>query len=453
MYLSAVLKKADHTVDLLIESGEKDPLAQVKTFNPDLVGMYCTTGDHVWALDFAQKIKSVSSAKVILGGPHPTFFPEIIEHEAIDLVCRGEGERSVATLLERLSSGQPYHDIPGLWAKSNGTIYRNQLDQLITDLDALPLPDRSIYYDRYSLLRDNPSKHFITGRGCPFNCSFCCNKAYNELYAHAGPIIRRLSPERVIEDVLAVRENYTLKSVRFDDEVFLLKPSWLLNFLKLYQEKVAIPFTCLIRADLAREWNIKAMHEAGCYSAYFGVESGNDVLRTQVLKKSITRNHIYETAHYLRKYGIKIGTFNMVGIPGETIAQAFETVAINQRIKADYPWCSVVQPYPQTELLEIAHAAGLIDGDLTPENFSASYFNRSVIKNPDSKQLVNLHRLFYLAVKFPALVPLIKLLIKVPNNKLFDYVFSATFAHRYIKTYRVPFTRLVRAARHLKERF
>ncbi|MBN2054043.1 B12-binding domain-containing radical SAM protein [bacterium] len=453
MYLSAILKQDGHQVDLFIEGGESDLMASVAAFKPDLVGMYCTTGDHIWALRTAARVKTVSGARIILGGPHPTFFPEIIEDTHIDYVCRGEGEEAVRELARALDGGLPDSAIRGLWTKSDGTVHRNELAPPLRDLDELPLPDRDIYYKRYELLRENPSKHFITGRGCPFTCSFCCNKAYNELYRNCGPIVRRHAPERVITEILAVADKYPLKSVRFDDEVFLLKPSWILAFLEMYRQRVNIPFTCLIRADLTTEENISAMSRAGCYAAYFGIESGNDRLRQEVLKKTITRDAIMRTAHYLHKYGIAIGTFNMLGIPGETLDEAMETVAINQRIRTEYPWASIVQPYPRTELLEIARERGVLEEDLRPEDFSASYFNRSVIKNPQQDQLINLHRLFYIAVKAPPLLPMIRLLIMLPPNKLFDLLFSASFGYRYIKTYRVPVLRLLKAARYLKDRF
>jgi hypothetical protein len=42
----------------------------------------------------------------------------------------------------------------------------------------------------------------------------------------------------------------------------------------------------------------------------------------------------------------------MVGIPDESLEQAIETVSLNIRIKTDYPWCAIYQPYPRTSLAE-----------------------------------------------------------------------------------------------------
>jgi anaerobic magnesium-protoporphyrin IX monomethyl ester cyclase len=454
MYLSAVLKQDGHACDLLIEGGEKDFLGAIRACEPDLIGFYCTTGAHLWATETAARIKrELPGVRIALGGPHPTYFPDVVEHPAIDFVCRGEGEMAMRELARRLSAGEPCNDIPNLWAKSDGQVHRNPVGMLLRDLDALPYPDRALYYRRYRLLRDSPNKHFITGRGCPYSCSFCCNKAYNELYRGSGPVVRRLSPQRVLDEINSVAAEYPLKAVRFDDEVFLLKPSWLKEFLAEYRRQVGIPFTCLIRADLADAQRVRWLREAGCYAAYFGIESGDECLRNRVLGKRISRDEILSTAAALRREGISIGTFNMVGIPGETLEQAYETVRLNQLVRTDLPWCSIVQPYPATELLDYAVAEGYIEPGMAAESFCQSYFNRSVVKNRDTNELVNLHKFFYIAVKAPWLFPLIRLLVKLPPNRLFDWVFSATFAYRYMKTYRVPFLRLLRAAVFLKDNY
>jgi len=454
MYLSAVLKADGHDCQLLIEGGEKDFLGSVEKLSPDLVCFYCTTGAHVWALDTAGRVKQrLPRTKVILGGPHPTYFPEIISHPAVDFICRGEGEIALLTLARCLDTGAAVAAIPNLWTKADGQVRNNPIGHLLQDLDALPLPDRAIYYSRYPMLKNSPNKHFITGRGCPYSCSFCCNKAYNELYRGKGTLVRRLSPRRVIEDITQVASAYPLEAVRFDDEVFLLRPSWLREFLDLYRQHVTIPFTCLIRVDLITPDISHLLSLAGCYAAYFGIESGDDELRNRVLGKRITREEILNAAALLRRNGISVGSFNMVGIPGESIEQAFATVKLNQQARVDLPWCSIVQPYPATELLDFAVREGYVEPEDGVAHFCQSYFNRSIVANKDRDLLVNLHKFFYLAVKVPWLEPVIRQLIKVPPNRIYDGLFSLTFACRYTKTYRVPFMRLLRTALLMKDNY
>ena len=446
MILSAVLKKAGHTVDLVIDSDAARIARYARTFQPDLVAMYCVSGSHAWVTRTLKNLKESIPVRTIVGGPHATYFPEIIEEEGVDIVCRGEGEGAFSELAERIDHHESFNDIRNLWVKTDTRITRNPIRPLIENLDALPFPDRDLYY-KYDILKTSPSKHFITGRGCPFACTFCCNKAYKEIYQGLGTMIRRADPARVCEEIRAVADRYPLESVRFDDEVFLLDHDWAVDFLKRYATEIHLPFSCLIRADLTNPAIVRAMKDAGCYIAYFGIESGNDRIRNQVLGKNISRDQIRQTAWLLRKHGIRIGTFNMVGMPGESFENAWETVRLNQEIRSDYPWCSIIQPYPGTELERQAKNGGFLDPEYGVADLTQSYFNNTVLDNPDAQAIVALQKLFYLAVKFPSLSGIIRKMARSGRyGGLHRWIFNITYAYRYSKTYRMPFTELVRRA-------
>lgn len=447
MALSSLLKQHSHTVDLMIENDPK-VIADYVAQNPqDIIGAYTVSGTHKWVLETFYHLKQKSNALLIAGGPHPTFFPEFVEEPAVDAICVGEGEGAIIELAECVDTGQPIDSIQNIGVKINGSIKINPLRPLVSDLNELPTPDRDLYYKKYSILRKSPSKHFITGRGCPFNCTFCSNKAYKELYCGLGRMVRQPDPKKICDEINQTHKNYPLKSVRFDDEVFLLDEKWLLEFLDRYKKEVGLPFSCLIRADIATAAAIEAMKSAGCYIAYFGLESGNDYIRNEILGKNISRDQIIDTARLLRKNKIKIGTFNMVGMPGETFENAWETVRLNQIIQSDYPWCSIIQPYPGTALEKYARSLGVLDTDYGVNDLNQSYFNDTVLKNPESDSLVALQKLFYLAVKFPRLEKPIRWAAKHGHkNKMIQALFNLTYAWRYSKTYKMPFFELIKRA-------
>lgn len=452
MYISSYLKKNGHKVELFMDNGKGSSLSEIMDFDPDIIAYSCSTGSHQWTSYISHLIKQKKDILTVMGGPHPTYYSEAIHQEGIDFIVRGEGEETLCELVEHLENGTDFHSIPNLVYLEDNEMVINPLRGLINDLDLLPSPDRELYY-KYHFLRTSPNKHVITGRGCPYNCSFCCNKAYKEMYHGKGKVIRRHSIDRVINDIVNLRDRYGLSSVRFDDEVFILSPQWLFPFLEAYAEKVHIPFSCLIRADILTEEITKAMKKAGCYIAYFGIESGNNILRNSILKKRIARDDIIKTAKLLRKYNIKSGTFNMLGLPGETIENAFETVTLNREINADYPWCSILQPYPKTELEEEAIKNGYIEKREHISSFSRSYFNHSVIKNKAAHQLENLQKFFYIAVKYPFLDNIIRNLIKWKPNIIFDFIFQITYTYRYIKTYRISLIRIATYAFKMKGHF
>ncbi|MBN1880117.1 B12-binding domain-containing radical SAM protein [bacterium] len=447
MILSSLLKQHGHSVDLLIED-QPDIIADyVDRSRVDIVGAYTVSGTHNWVSRTFETIKKKHCVLTIAGGPHPTFFPDFIENTSVDAICIGEGEGALVELADAVDRKESLNSIRNIWISDDGRIIRNSLRPLISDLNILPVPDRDLYYRKYPILAKSPNKHFITGRGCPFNCNFCSNRAYKSLYQGLGAMVRQPDPGKICEEILLVKKNYPLKAVRFDDEVFLLDQAWLIEFLERYRREVKLPFSCLIRADIASPESIEAMKRAGCYIAYFGIESGNDYIRNQILGKNITRQQIIETAAMLRKNKIRIGTFNMVGMPGETVANVWETIHLNQIIRSDYPWCSIIQPYPGTELEMYARKIGVLDTDYDVDSLNQSYFNDTVLKNPDSNALVILQKLFYIAVRYPRLEKLIRWITRQnPRNKLIQFVFNLTYAWRYSKTYKMPFLELARRA-------
>jgi radical SAM superfamily enzyme YgiQ (UPF0313 family) len=444
IYLSEVLERAGHEVDVLVGASPRRLLRRLASLKPDVAAFYCTTGTHRWVLGMAKRVKKQHPRSVVVvGGPHPTFFPEMVEEEGVDAVCRGEGEGALLDLVGRVGSGWEFHDVPNLWVKTaEGEVVRNDVRDLISDLDSLPFNRRRLYR-RHRLVRSSPSKHFVTGRGCPYQCTFCFNHRNMELYRGKGPYLRRHSPERVVEEIRYVRDHWGLSSVRFDDDLFILNPPWLFRFLDLYAREIRLPYFCTVRANLVTEEVAEALGTSGCHSAYYGIESGNERLRNEVLRKGISEEQIIESAQLLRRHGVKVGTFNMLGLPGETVEQAFETVRVNQTIDPDFIWVSLVQPYPRTALAEYCVEEGLLDEREPLDSIHASYFKRSVLRSRVGTQLENLQKLFVLAVRHPRLEGLIRRAIRWAPNVAFDVAFYASYLWRYIRTYRMPLWRVL----------
>ncbi len=427
-YLSAALKKANHHCDVFIEGYDNDLFSH----EADIYAFSCTTGLHKWALRVAKEIKKRTHKLVIFGGPHATFFPEIINSPEVDIVGMGECEQAIVELADRWQKKQDITKIKNLWVKSKGKVYKNELRALTDNLDTLENPDRELYLGKYPFLRDLPRKAFFSGRGCPYNCTFCFNHSLNKLYTGKGRMVRRRSVGHVINEIKEVRKKYPLKAVFFQDDTFILHKEWVKEFMNKYKKEIRIPFLCLIRADLVDEGMVRCLKEGGCVTVFFGIESGNEVIRNDVLKKRISNAQIIRAGQLLRKYRIKFKTYNVLGFPGETVETAFETVHLNQKVKSDYPWCALLQPYPRTEIYEQLKAQHMIPAQFSLDDIHTSFFLDTVVVK--DKELVNLQKLFFYAVKFPIMEPLIKKLIKLKPNKFFELAFLASYAYVYIRS-------------------
>ena len=442
MHLSAVLKSKGHRAELFIGTNARKLAGDIKKYDPDIIGFSCTTGTHELALKIARGIKSRTGAIIVFGGPHPTFFPEIIEEEGVDAVCIGEGEGAISDLAEAIDKKTEICGIPNLWVKQDERIIKNDVRPLTDDLDSLPFPDRSIYYDKYPFL-NRSQKIFIAGRGCPYKCTYCFNESLQELYSRKGKYVRFRSVENVLNEMDEVRRRYVCKTVYMADDTFILNKTWLFEFLEKYRTRIGLPFSCLVRADLISEAIVAKLRSADCYAVFFGVESGYESIRNLVLGKSITDSQIIETASLLKKYGINFRTYNMLGLPGETLKEAFKTIDLNIKIKTDYPWCSILQPYPKTAIRKLVEERGMLKHGVIAKFF----FKNSVINTPQIKQLSNLQKLFYWTVKYPSIKPIVRILIKLPPNPVFDFLFLLGYAYSYYKSQRMSLLEMLRIGR------
>lgn len=419
MAIAGVLKASGHEVDLiLIDEHPGNYLQLIADYNPDLIGFSFMTGNRVWAFTTARMLKEKLGKPIIFGGVHPTLFPEDIDFSYVDYVCVGEGEYPVLELMNGLARGDDCSSIRNLWVKQNGTVVKNETRQLIENFDELPLPLRDIYY-KYAFIRDLPIKRFISGIGCPYNCTFCHNPLERKLFKGKGKHVRKKSVHRVIEEILYVKERFVLKRVHFSDDLFVFDKVWLKEFLAAYRKEIQIPFSCNIRIDQVSAEVIKDMYESGCWGMSFGIESGSDRIRNKILKKNLAEEAIVRNSKIIKSYGIKLIITNLMGLPDETIDDAFKTIELNQKIKVDYTRANILVPYPKTDIVDYAIERGLLPADYSIKNFD-QVLRKSLIKSPYTREFENLCALFNITVKFPFLTPITKKLIRLPWTRLFS---------------------------------
>ncbi len=421
MSLSATLKQRGHEVRLC--SPHIHEVQQLlKEFPAQIIGYSITTGYHNFYLKFNDILRETNSDFLsVFGGPHPTFMPDFIEqNDNIDAICRGEGDYSFVDFLDRFESGGDYHLTPNFYVRRDGQIYRNELLHLVDDLDELPFPDRSLIYDRYPLAAKNKIKNFLTLRGCPYNCSHCFNHSYNEMYRGKGKILRRRSVENVISEVLDVAAKYPLELVYFRDDNFVLFPEWLQEFCRQYKKRVNIPFVCTSRLDLITDKMAAAMKDANCRTVEVGIEFGNDYIREEVLKRSMTRQQILEGTRIFRSNGIRILAENMIGIPGSTLENELETYALNKECSVYYANSSMLQPYYGTDIYEYSRKLKLLIKGVEEISPEAYLRGQSMLELKDMKQRERLNKIMALSVRLRLPVWLEKVLIYLPLKPLYS---------------------------------
>jgi anaerobic magnesium-protoporphyrin IX monomethyl ester cyclase len=392
--LCGVMKDAG--IDVHFSRGRDDGkmLVEIDRIKPDLLLYTALSSNLERYAAFDAFVKKTYKVLSLVGGPGPTFDPTWFKGTTIDAVCIGEGEVAlVAFIKSGFKSGKNifYKDEP----------VPKDFYPLV-DPDKLPLPDRDLVYQADHLVRDMPSKQFISGRGCPYQCTYCFNHEYNRMFAECGPVVRKKSVSCMLAEIKAVAAKYPLANVVFNDDTFIVNKKWFFEFAERFPKEVGLSYTCNVRANLVDEAMAKALKDSGCAGVNWSIESGDDKVRNEVLKRGMSRPQILECARALTKYKIPYRIGNVIGLPGETIEQMMATVALNIEARPMLATAAIFTPFPGLAVTRYAIETGCYDPHTPlPKNM----FTTSVLKftPQEIRTIQGLAYMFPLFIRFPKL--------------------------------------------------
>ena len=428
MSISSVLQQSGHQTRLHFLDFNR-PTAkdfqQIRDFAPGIVGIPVYTGWQRGILRFCRQLQDKIGVPVILGGPHPTYRPEILAAEAVDYICVGEAEIAFPEMVNRLEHGRPVADIPGIWLKKNGAIIRNGASRL-PHLPELPPMDIDLYCRASEAIRHQDNREFSLNRGCPFRCTYCNEPSLRAMYGRA--VVRSKTVDQALEEIHYVFAKYPFKSVFFTSDNFFLEKNFALQFLPRFKREIGVPFSCQMRVELIDAEVARILKESGCAMVGVGVESGSPRVRQELLGRSMSNEALIRGCRHLQKQGIRINTYNMIGIPGESFAEALETVKLNIEINPTACGCSFFQPYPGTKITEKMLQEGLITQEIF-DQLPTSFYKKSAIIKQDEPKWINLHRLFQFMVLHPWMFRYAESLCKIKIPGLYDPIFLISFYH------------------------
>ncbi|HMK85431.1 MAG TPA: radical SAM protein [Steroidobacteraceae bacterium] len=361
-FLAAYLRRHGHEAALLRVPVDR-PIAAIAEdilrAAPGLIGVSMTTRQWLRARDVLGGLRRIIDIPVIVGGLHPTFSPdEVLGHDGIDYLCLGEGETALHELIVALDSGRRVDDgsIANIWAKSGA---RPRLRDPIERLDALPFLARDLLDERWGV------RHVTTQRGCPFPCTFCAARMYDALYASSDTTRygRRRSHANVLAELAQLRAEGPLNYVIFLDDTFTIQHRWVIEFCKLYGAEFAVPFSLNARVETVNEPLLLALSAAGCRHIVYGVESGSERVRREIMKRNASNQRFRDVFRWTRQAGIMATANYIIGTPGETRAEMAETIALHHELEPADFGVFVFYPYPGTELFHLCRANGYLPED------------------------------------------------------------------------------------------
>ncbi|MFA6236843.1 MAG: cobalamin-dependent protein [Bacteriovorax sp.] len=307
--IAALLKGLGYKVTLLDQREIVDPDdLKTKIQDFDAIG-FSTFGDSYNYTEAAVRIckELRPNIPVILGGPLITSAPEVImESTLADYAVIGEGELTLIELMDFLTRNEHaknIHQINGLlWKSAEGKVMRNAGRAQITDLDAIPFQDFSVW-DRFKG-KDIPEIYLSYSRGCIANCTFCY-RAFPELNAKSTLRVRR---------ELEYYKKYNFKMAWWNDLTFVTDKKYVHDLMDVALPVHDFRWTAFSRVVGIDVPVLKHMKDRGLDLVLYGMESVSKTVLNNY-KKGITQNAIVDAIYMNREAQVKVGGLFIVGGP------------------------------------------------------------------------------------------------------------------------------------------
>ncbi len=378
-YISSILKKSNHHTDLVVldrrygNKNFKTIDAKFATFNPDMICFTAVFSEFEFIGSVADYIKSKYPAIfTLIGGGHVSINPKEEYLNRFNAICVGEGEYPILELASKFQNQEPYYDIPNLWFKGNGQVIKNLSRSFIENISELPFPDRDMWQEW--ILRPNSRITVLLGRGCPFSCTYCCNHKIREVAS--GKYVRLRDVQDIINELNEISEKFpSVNEFFLEIETCGVNPDWLIGLcdaICTFNKGFSVPkkFATNLRVfpSIKDEPIFQALKKANFTAISIGLESGSERVRREILNREYSNDDIRRVVRTARKYGIRVGIYNMIGLPGETYDEFLETLAMNQELQPDWHATSIFFPYPGTVLYEKSLEMGVVPRSIDPNN-------------------------------------------------------------------------------------
>jgi len=394
--LSASLLAAGHETRLVNLNEELPPVPTdeeifdlVREWRPGLVAFSCLSMQYAEGRRVARMLRERAREDggelppLVVGGVHPTMVPEEVMADGVwDHVGVGECEDALLELVASLERGEARDDLANFLSWRGGRRpphaedppvdaarwVRNPVGPL-PDLVRFPRPDYELFDVARILDEKDGWFSLMTGRGCPYRCTYCLNHRIVDRYREdlgvgvsAVGYCRYREPQQMVEEVRWILERFPgVRTFILDDDLFTLDAEHATAFARAYAEAgfeipwVANAHVKRLEADLARE-----LANGGCRILKLGVEAGSERVRRDILARRMTDEDIVETIATAEAHGLSTSGFLMVGIPGETHEERLETVDLVARSGLSRFRTALCFPFPGTDLFDQAVALGLM---------------------------------------------------------------------------------------------
>jgi anaerobic magnesium-protoporphyrin IX monomethyl ester cyclase len=386
LYIASSLREEGHDVQIVsgdIENIDYKELAgRIREYKPDAIGIssvIVTSYKYVKGMTLGIK-KEFHHIPVIVGGGLGAAAETVLDNSGTDIVVIGEGDITIKELARKIQKGEPYEDVAGIAFKRNGIITKTPPRPPIKDLDILRYPafdlidmsryfidvkrhargfqiDRDVYRRLFVPKRSRHMLRIMISRGCVNRCSFCYRPT---------PGLRHFSFPYIFDYIEYVMDRYNINVFSFGDECFAPDKAWNRKFLEeLRKRKLDIMFQIMgMRVDAVDYDILRSFKDAGCFTIFYGFESGSQKM-LDIMNKKVTVEQNLEVAEWTKKAGITTVVNLLFGMPGETTDTIRESIGFLKKLDCgmynyQYAYAYAV---PATPLYDYAKMTGLIPSE------------------------------------------------------------------------------------------
>jgi len=341
-YLSAAVKKSGAECRILDQTmlGFDLPglYAILEREAIDVVGFYTATFLKEPVLNCIRFLRERGyGGRFITGGPGAFRWRDYLTG-GVDMVCHGEGDRTIVEILEYFRGHRSWDQMRGVSIRRDGEFIQAPPQPFIDNPDELPFPDRSQYpvgrfYDYHYFGMRQPYVPMMANRGCPNNCAFCTSPRI------LGRRVRQRSVANVLEEIRHCRREYGLRYIGFKDDNFAVTPGWAEQFAEaLFRERTGLGYGVLFSPfslPERREEAISLLRRSGLDQVIMGVQSADATVLRNINRRPEQLAAGADLIRLCKKYDITTIIEFILGLPGDT----------EQSMRADLDYALKLRPH------------------------------------------------------------------------------------------------------------
>lgn len=436
VYIAGALREAGFEpviYDAMTANHDSDAIArELERIRPDMVLTTAYTSSYPKAIELLRLAKQTLPGVVTgIGGVHAHFmYEEVLQRDgdAVDLVFRGEGERTVPEAIACLNAGDDLAKVRGLAFRAGDGVVATPVRPFIEDLDSLPtawdLVDWNLY--QFYPMPDTKLAVISTSRGCDQACTFCSQQAF---WCRTW---RSRSPENVVAEMELLRDRFGVGVVMFSDETPTLDPNrWRRLIDLLIERDVDMHVLMETRVDdVLRDRDIMPLyHEAGIRHIYVGVER-TDQATLDLFKKNTKVSMGKEAIDLINSHDMISETSLVLGLPDDTKETIEATFELAQHYDPDLAFFLTIAPWPYADMYEDLKPY-IVSYDYEDYNLVAPVVKPKAMTTDElMKEIIDCYRRFYMGKlkRIPSMSPfkrdyfLVTMKLLMENSYLKQYM-------------------------------